>query len=73
VLPGLVPPAEFNATCYIPLSALIFPNIIREKEEITKLFLNPNTFIPLEMFKIVSKYRRYLDKDKYIVPSSKHS
>ena len=73
VLPSLVPPVEFNATCSIPLSALIFPNIIREKAEITNLFLNPNSFIHLEMFEIFSKFRKYLDKDKYIVPSNRHS
>jgi hypothetical protein len=57
VLPGLVPPAEFYATCSTPLSALIFPNIIREKVEITMLFLNPNSLTPFEMLEMVSKYR----------------
>jgi hypothetical protein len=69
----LVPHAEVYATCSIPLSALIFPNIVREKAEITQLFLNPDSFIPLEMIEMVSKYRRYLDKDKYVFPSSRHS
>ena len=41
-----------------------FLNIIREKAEITKLFLDPNSFIPLEILEMVSKYRGYLDKDK---------
>jgi hypothetical protein len=71
VLPGLVPPTEFYATCSTPLSALIFPHIIREKAEITKLFLNPNSFIPFEMLEMASKYRGYLE-DKYVVPSSRH-
>jgi hypothetical protein len=69
----LVPPVEFYATYSIPLSALIFPNIVREKAEITQLFLYPDSFIPLEIFEMVSNYRRYLDKDKYVFPSSRHS
>jgi hypothetical protein len=62
VLPGLVPSAEFYATCSTPLPALIFPNIIREKAEIT-MFLNPKSFITLEKLEMVSKYRGYLDNN----------
>jgi hypothetical protein len=64
VLPGLVPPTEFYAICSTPLSALIFPNKIREKAKITILFLDPNSFTHLEMLEMVYNYRGYLEKDK---------
>jgi hypothetical protein len=46
------------------LLLLNFQNFVKEKEESTKLFLYPNSFILLEVLEVISKYRGYLDKDK---------